>query len=62
MPGLEESKWNTNPLVLRTLRAASFPDPPPALESCALQSYSCRKQYFQNDGLPQKTPRKLAAP
>ena len=39
MLGLKESKWKANPLVLRNMRAASFPNPSPALESCVLGSY-----------------------
>lgn len=39
MLGLKESKWKTNSLVLRIVQAASFLDPSPALESCALGSY-----------------------
>lgn len=39
MLGLKESKWKTNPLVLRILHTASFSDLSLALESCALESY-----------------------
>lgn len=61
MLGLKKCKWKTNPLIIRTMCAAFFPEPSSGFGSCALRSFSAENSISKVMGYPE-TLGKEAAP